>query len=33
MKELRQHAEKNNLSVAQLMMANETTISGKSEAR
>ena len=24
MKELRQHAEKNNLSIAQLMMANET---------
>src|SRR5205814_8877786 len=32
MKELRAHAEKNNLSVAQLMMANETTVSGKSEA-
>src|SRR3954467_5859955 len=32
MKELRGHAEKNNLTVAQLMMANETTISGKSEA-
>jgi L-serine dehydratase len=32
MKELREHAEKNNLTVAQLMMANETTISGKSEA-
>jgi L-serine dehydratase len=32
MKELRAHAEKNNLTVAQLMMANETTISGKSEA-
>ena len=32
MKELREHAEKNSLSVAQLMMANETTISGKSEA-
>jgi L-serine dehydratase len=32
MKELRTHAEKNNLTVAQLMMANETTISGKSEA-
>jgi L-serine dehydratase len=32
MKELRAHAEKNSLSVAQLMMANETTISGKSEA-
>jgi len=32
MKELRQHAEKNNLSIAQVMMANETSISGKSEA-
>ena len=32
MKELRAHAEKDNLSIAQLMMANETTISGKSEA-
>ena len=32
MKELRQHAETNKLSIAQLMMANETTISGKSEA-
>jgi L-serine dehydratase len=32
MKELRQHAEKNNLSIAQVMMANETAISGKSEA-
>ena len=32
MKELRQHAEKNNLSVAQLMMANEIAVSGKSEA-
>src|SRR6185437_5877991 len=32
MKELRAHAEKNNLTIAQLMMANETTISGKSEA-
>ncbi len=31
MKELRQHAEKNNLSVAQLMMANEVAVSGKSE--
>jgi len=32
MKELRAHAEKNNLTVAQLMMANELAISGKSEA-
>jgi len=32
MKELRQHAETNKLSIAQVMMANETTISGKSEA-
>jgi len=32
MKELRQHAEKNNLSIAQVMMANETAISGRSEA-
>src|SRR4051812_38734633 len=32
MKELRQHAEKNNLSIAQVVMANETSISGKSEA-
>jgi L-serine dehydratase len=31
MKELRQHAEKNNLSIAQVIMANETSISGKSE--
>src|SRR6185503_11537941 len=31
MKELRQHAEKNSLSVAQLMMANEVSVSGKSE--
>ena len=31
MKELRQHAEKNNLSVAQLIMANELSVSGKSE--
>jgi L-serine dehydratase len=31
MKELRQHAEKNNLSIAQLMMANEIAISGKTE--
>ena len=32
MKELRQHAEKNNVSVAQLMMANEIAVSGKSES-
>jgi L-serine dehydratase len=32
MKELRQHAEKNKLSIAQTMMANEIAISGKSEA-
>src|SRR4029077_782060 len=32
MKELRQHAEKNNLSIAQVIMANETSISGRSEA-
>jgi L-serine dehydratase len=31
MKELRQHAEKNNLSIAQVIMANETSISGRSE--
>jgi L-serine dehydratase len=31
MKELRQHAEKNNLSVAQIIMANEVSVSGKSE--
>ena len=31
MKELRQHAEKNNLSVAQLIMANEVAVSGKTE--
>ena len=31
MKELRQHAEKNNLSIAQLMMANELAVSGKTE--
>ena len=31
MKELRNHAEKNNLSVAQLAMANEVAVSGKSE--
>ena len=31
MKELRQHAESNNLSVAQVVMANELVVSGKSE--
>jgi L-serine dehydratase len=31
MKELRQHAEKNNLSIAKVILANETSISGKSE--
>jgi len=31
MKELRQHAEKNNLSIAQVVMANELSVSGKSE--
>jgi L-serine dehydratase len=31
MKELRQHAEKNNLSIAQVIMANELTVSGKTE--
>jgi L-serine dehydratase len=31
MKELRQHAEKNQLSIAQVMMANEVAVSGKSE--
>jgi len=32
MKELRDHAEKNNLSIAQVIMANELSVSGKSEA-
>src|SRR6186997_1323958 len=32
MKELRQHAEKNKLSIAQVIMANEVAVSGKSEA-
>jgi L-serine dehydratase len=32
MKELRQHAEKNNLSIAQVTMANEIAVSGKGEA-
>jgi L-serine dehydratase len=32
MKELRQHAEKNNLSIAQVVMANEVAVSGRSEA-
>jgi L-serine dehydratase len=31
MKELRQHAEKNKLSIAQVVMANEVAVSGKSE--
>src|SRR3954470_5819729 len=31
MKELREHAEKNKLSVAQIIMANEVAVSGKSE--
>ena len=31
MKELRQHAEKNDLSIAQVIMANEVAVSGKSE--
>src|SRR6476469_3746094 len=31
MKELRQHAEKNNLSIGKVILANETSISGKSE--
>ena len=31
MKELRQHAEKNKLSIAQVILANEMSISGKSE--
>ena len=31
MKELRQHAEKNNLSIAQVIMANEMAVSGKTE--
>jgi L-serine dehydratase len=32
MKELQEHAEKNKLSVAQIIMANEVAVSGKSEA-
>jgi L-serine dehydratase len=32
MKELRQHAEQNNLSIAKVILANEMSISGKSEA-
>src|SRR6478672_5990234 len=32
MKELRQHAEKNNLSIADVVMANEVAVSGKNEA-
>ena len=31
MKELREHAENNNLTIAQVILANETSISGKSE--
>jgi L-serine dehydratase len=31
MKELRQHAEKNNLTIAQVVMANEVAVSGKTE--
>jgi L-serine dehydratase len=31
MKELRQHAERNNLSIAQVIMANEIAVSGKTE--
>ncbi len=31
MKELRQHAEKNNLSIAQVVLANEVAVSGKTE--
>jgi L-serine dehydratase len=31
MKELRQHAEKNNLSIAQVVMANEVAVSGKTK--
>jgi len=31
MKELRQHAEKNNLSIAQVIMANEIAVSGKTD--
>jgi L-serine dehydratase len=31
MKELRQHAERNNLSIAQVIMANEVAVSGKAE--
>ena len=31
MKELRQHAEKNNLSIAQVIMANEVAVSGKTQ--
>jgi L-serine dehydratase len=32
MKQLREHAEKNKLSIAQVIMANETSITGRSEA-
>jgi L-serine dehydratase len=33
MKELRQHAEKNKLSIAQVILANEVAVSGKTEAQ
>jgi len=33
MKELRQHAEQNNLSIAQVILANEVAVSGKTEAQ
>jgi L-serine dehydratase len=33
MKELREHAEKNNLSIAQVILANEIAVSGKTEAQ
>jgi L-serine dehydratase len=33
MKELRQHAEKNNLSIAQVILANEIAVSGKTEGQ
>ena len=33
MKELRQHAEKNNLSITQVMMANEVAVSGETEGQ
>ena len=33
MKELRQHAEKNNLTIAQVILANETSIAGGARKR